>query len=69
MNDNKNKKINIGIQNKKINNKVYINPFFSLNFKQINNENSILKIIKSNINDLLAKFKGQNDYSKKRKPK
>lgn len=69
LNDNKNKNINIGIQNKKINNKVYINPFFSLNFKQINNENSILKIIKSNINDSLAKFKNDDRYSKEKEAK
>ena len=47
LNDNKNANINIGIQKKKLNNKVFINPFYTYTFKQINNENNILKLIKS----------------------
>lgn len=47
LNDNKNANINIGIQRKKLNNKVFINPFYTYTFKQINSENNILKLIKA----------------------
>ena len=57
LNNNKNKNINIGKQSKKVNNKLFVNPFFSSNFKQINNENNILKIIRKNINDKLRENK------------
>ena len=59
LNNNKNANINIGIQRKKLNNKILINPFYNHTFKQLSDENNIFKIIKNRVYNSISDQKNR----------